>query len=134
MATVEAVFALNGALRRELDVLLAALELTVPLADALWALGATEEPQPRRALAERLHCDPSNVTFLADRLEERGLITRVADPADRRVKALALTDEGRAVRERFAGAFVAALGPGGPAHAEARRLSGLLPPSAAGGP
>ena len=31
-----------------------------------------------RDLAARLQCDPSNVTFLADRLEERGLAAGLA--------------------------------------------------------
>jgi DNA-binding MarR family transcriptional regulator len=36
-----------------------------------------------RDLAGRLQCDPSNVTRLADRLEERGLIERHPDrPTD----------------------------------------------------
>ena len=39
-----------------------------------------------RHLASLLKCDPSNVTFLVDRLEERGLVERQTDPADRRVK------------------------------------------------
>jgi DNA-binding MarR family transcriptional regulator len=54
-----------------------------------------------RDLAGRLQCDPSNVTFLADRLEERGLIERRPDPSDRRVKLLALTPAGLAVRIRI---------------------------------
>jgi DNA-binding MarR family transcriptional regulator len=55
-------------------------------------------PRPMRKLACRLHCDPSNVTGISDRLEERGLVERRADPADRRVKMLALTPEGERVR------------------------------------
>src|SRR4051812_7023474 len=52
------------------------------------------EPVPMRRLACAMRCDPSNVTGLADRLEERGLVERRADPDDRRVKGLALTAEG----------------------------------------
>ena len=55
-------------------------------------------PAPMRKLACRLHCDPSNVTGLSDRLVERGLVERHADPDDRRVKMLALTTEGDRVR------------------------------------
>jgi DNA-binding MarR family transcriptional regulator len=55
----------------------------------------------RVALAERLQCDPSNVTFLVDRLEERGLVERVAVATDRRVKAIALTTAGVATRDRL---------------------------------
>lgn len=55
----------------------------------------------RRDLAERLHCDPSNVTLLVDRLESRGLIERSANPTDRRVKAIKLTPNGCKARERL---------------------------------
>jgi len=41
------------------------------------------------------------VTGLADRLEERGLVERLPDPSDRRVKGLALTPEGARVRDEF---------------------------------
>jgi DNA-binding MarR family transcriptional regulator len=52
-------------------------------------------------LAQRLHCDNSNVTGIADRLEAAGLVERRPDPADRRVKTLALTDRGMAVRKAY---------------------------------
>jgi DNA-binding MarR family transcriptional regulator len=42
------------------------------------------EALPMRVLARGLGFDPSNLTGLADRLEERGLIERRPDPADRR--------------------------------------------------
>jgi len=47
-----------------------------------------------RALAELLGCDASNITGIVDRLETRGLVRRTADPADRRIKNVVLTDEG----------------------------------------
>ena len=56
--------------------------------------------RPMSALAERLFCDASNVTGVVDRLEARGLLERRDDPGDRRVKLIALTDEGASVRER----------------------------------
>src|SRR3954447_5933947 len=62
-----------------------------------------DTPVPMRQLACAMRCDPSNVTGLADRLERRGLVERRADPADRRVKALALTPDGARVREDFVG-------------------------------
>ena len=52
-------------------------------------------------LAERLQCDPSNVTFLVDRLEEKGLAERAADSRDRRVKAVRLTEAGALARSRL---------------------------------
>ena len=59
------------------------------------------DPVPMRRLACAMRCDPSNVTGLADRLEERGLVERRADPEDRRVKGLALTSEGARVRDEL---------------------------------
>ena len=56
------------------------------------------KPQTQRELARRLHYDPSNITALADSLEERGLIERRADASDRRYRLLALTREGERVR------------------------------------
>jgi len=55
------------------------------------------EPLPMRRLAQRLKCEPSNVTGIVDRLESRGLVERRPDPGDRRVKLAAVTDEGRRV-------------------------------------
>ncbi|MGW5660827.1 MarR family winged helix-turn-helix transcriptional regulator [Streptomyces sp. NPDC003758] len=55
------------------------------------------EPLPMRKLAQKLKCEPSNVTGIVDRLESRGLVERRPDPADRRVKLAAATDDGRRV-------------------------------------
>jgi DNA-binding MarR family transcriptional regulator len=53
-----------------------------------------ERPRPMGALAEDWKCDASNVTWLVDRLEDRGLVERRTSPADRRVKTVALTAQG----------------------------------------
>lgn len=73
------------------------------------------DPLPMRKLARKLRCEPSNVTGIVDRLESRGLVERRPDPADRRIKVAAVTDEGRRVAHglrdslRFARAPLAAL-------------------------
>src|SRR5881397_2425267 len=59
-----------------------------------------EEPLPMSALAERLFCDASNVTGIADRLETRGLVRRQSAEGDRRVKALTITPKGVNLREQ----------------------------------
>ncbi|MFH9420690.1 MarR family winged helix-turn-helix transcriptional regulator [Streptomyces sp. NPDC017529] len=59
------------------------------------------EPMPMRRIAQRLKCEPSNVTGIVDRLETRGLVERRPDPADRRVKLAAPTDAGAATAERL---------------------------------
>jgi MarR family transcriptional regulator, organic hydroperoxide resistance regulator len=60
-----------------------------------------DEPRPMGDLAVRMHCDNSNITGIIDRLEERGLVVRGVAEHDRRVKLIALTDEGRRVREEL---------------------------------
>ena len=55
------------------------------------------EPLPMRRIAQKLKCEPSNVTGIVDRLESRGLVERRPDPTDRRVKVAAATPEGREV-------------------------------------
>lgn len=50
------------------------------------------------ALAEALHCDASNATWLVDRLEEQALVERGTVPTDRRVKTVALTPLGAKTR------------------------------------
>jgi DNA-binding MarR family transcriptional regulator len=66
-----------------------------------FALQALDEPVPMSGIANILRCDRSAVTWITDRLEERGYVERRNDEKDRRVKLLALTDEGRRVREEI---------------------------------
>jgi len=60
-----------------------------------------QEPAPMVSLARSLHCHDSNVTGLVDRLEQRGLIQRLSNPKDRRVKLIALTKDGESLRGRL---------------------------------
>ncbi len=94
-------YELHAALERHLHDTLEELELTLTLADALWQLDPELGPLSRRELAERLGCDPSNVTFLVTRLERRRLVSRARAGGDRRVKALALTKAGVEARNRL---------------------------------
>ncbi|MGI5337860.1 MarR family winged helix-turn-helix transcriptional regulator [Streptomyces sp. CA-181903] len=55
----------------------------------------SREPLPMRRIARKLKCEPSNVTGIVDRLAARGLVERRPDPADRRVKLAAVTEDGR---------------------------------------
>jgi MarR family transcriptional regulator, organic hydroperoxide resistance regulator len=96
-----AAYQLHATIERQLHDTLAELELTISLADTLWQLDPGAGPLSRRQLADRLGCDPSNVTFLVDRLEQRSLVTRARAGEDRRVKALALTPAGVAIRDRL---------------------------------
>ncbi len=92
------VFQLGMANRARLLEALQELDLTFMQAHALRLLG-DEGSLTMGELADRLHCDASNVTGIIDRLETRGLVERRSSPGDRRVKALALTGTGLDLRD-----------------------------------
>ncbi|HEX6361809.1 MAG TPA: MarR family transcriptional regulator [Albitalea sp.] len=53
----------------------------------------------QRTLARAIGQDTSTIAGVVDRLEARGLMQRQASPADRRVRLLAVTPQGRALLE-----------------------------------
>lgn len=55
-------------------------------------------------LAEHLHIAPRSATEVVDDLQERGLVERHPDPADRRATLVALTDTGTAAGQAIAAA------------------------------
>jgi len=65
-----------------------------------------DRPLPMRAMADALDVEASMITWLVDRLEEKGLVERRPMPSDRRVKAVALTDLGERTRERLTAAMI----------------------------
>ena len=65
------------------------------------ALREMTGPMTMRELAERMSCEPSNATFVIDKLEKQGLVERRAHPTDRRAKLLVLTADGDVLRERL---------------------------------
>ena len=67
----------------------------------LKALHQLDCPLAMKDLGQRMRCDPSFVTSVADQLEKRGLATRESDPADRRVKRIALTPAGLELKQRI---------------------------------
>jgi DNA-binding MarR family transcriptional regulator len=86
-----------------------------------------DEPMSMRAYAEDLSCDPSNVTGLIDRAERLGLVERLPDPLDRRVRMLTLTAKGRSTRTRVNGDLASGLaGALGVSANDASQLAGLL--------
>jgi DNA-binding MarR family transcriptional regulator len=58
------------------------------------------QPLTMRELVAELGTDAPYLTVLVRDLESRGLVTRAGHPADRRVKIVSLTDEGRRVAAR----------------------------------
>jgi MarR family transcriptional regulator, organic hydroperoxide resistance regulator len=68
---------------------------------ALKALHMLGSPMAMKELGQRIHCDPSFVTSIADVLDRHGLGKRETDAKDRRVKKLLLTPKGFQLRERI---------------------------------
>jgi DNA-binding MarR family transcriptional regulator len=85
--------------------LCAEFELTPAQGHALRALDPAR-PVPMSTLAEALVCDASNVTGIVDKLESRGLIVRQGMDTDRRVKQLAVTEQGRRIRDQLVAAVM----------------------------
>ncbi|MFJ6851909.1 MarR family winged helix-turn-helix transcriptional regulator [Streptomyces sp. NPDC091271] len=90
------------------------------------ALREMTGPMTMRELAERMSCEPSNATFVADKLEKQGLVERRAHPTDRRAKHLVLTPEGGALRERLLESLVEDSPLAGLSAEQQRALQGLL--------
>lgn len=61
--------------------------------------GNTQPLRTQAALAQSIGADKSRIIGVLDELQERGLIERRPDPADRRVHLLALTEAGGRLRE-----------------------------------
>jgi DNA-binding MarR family transcriptional regulator len=59
----------------------------------------TPSIRTQAALAQSIGADKSRIIGDLDELQQRGLIERWPDPADRRVHLLALTEAGRRLRE-----------------------------------
>ncbi len=66
-----------------------------------------DEPRPMGVLAQSWACDASNVTWVVDRLEERGLVERRTFRTDRRVKTVALTALGEKTKAELLRRFYA---------------------------
>ena len=71
--------------------------LTPNDARALWSLDP-KIARPIGELAREWTCDPSNATFIIDRLEKAGWAERRLSDADRRVKLIGLTRSGVKMR------------------------------------
>ena len=67
----------------------------------LLALVKLDGVLPMKELAQRMGCDASFVTAVADALERHGLAKREPSQRDRRVKNLVLTPDGIAAKERL---------------------------------
>ena len=65
------------------------------------ALMKLDAPLTMKELGQRMGCDPSFITTIADSLEKHGLARREPSQRDRRSKNIVLTPEGEAIRDRL---------------------------------
>jgi len=64
-------------------------------------LGLGDEPvYTQAALAKKIRADKTRIIGVLDELQQRGLIRRDPDPADRRARLVSLTPTGRTTRDR----------------------------------
>ena len=77
-----------------------ATEFGLTGSDAM-ALFKLDAPMTMKELGQRMGCDPSFITTIADALEKHGLARREPSLRDRRSKNIVLTPEGVTVRERL---------------------------------
>src|SRR5258705_11367384 len=90
-----AVLHTSGVLETRVESKLSDVVLSIAKLAALHVRAKAGESLPLGQLAERLSCVKSNVTQLVDRLEADGLVSRAADPNDRRSRLAVLTAAGR---------------------------------------
>lgn len=93
---VELLFEYVEKLRAHFETVAHAHDLTPVQAKVVLTLGDSDS---MGCVAGSLGCDPSNITGVVDRLEERGLLARAEAPHDRRIKVLKPTPAGRRLRE-----------------------------------
>jgi DNA-binding MarR family transcriptional regulator len=76
---------------------LAEFDLTVSAAALLCSLDPGAATPTMRELSRQMHCDPSTISLMADKLDRSGLVERRPHPTDGRKRTLALTDRGAEV-------------------------------------
>jgi DNA-binding MarR family transcriptional regulator len=87
-----------GAVQRLMEPYFASFGLTPAQFQVLTVINRLADQQPtQRLLGRELYVSFPNVTVMLGRLEAAGLIQRRGNPADRREKIVALTDQGRAL-------------------------------------
>lgn len=100
-------------------------DLTLPQVVVLYQLH-TEDQVLMGTLAKHMHCDASNITGMADRLQTLQLISRREMPEDRRAKLLSITAEGKGLINELLPRLPTGLGFGRLSTAELSELHRLL--------
>jgi MarR family transcriptional regulator, organic hydroperoxide resistance regulator len=86
--------------RQALGSAAAELGLTAMQAQTLVLLDPSAPPPAMGEVADRLACEPSNLSHIVNRLAELGYVERTPHPDNRRIKTLSLTTAGLRARER----------------------------------
>jgi DNA-binding MarR family transcriptional regulator len=99
---VLSIFVTASLLGKEADRVLQGFGLTQAQFDILMLLRyqTADGSADQTSLGRMLVVNRSNVTGLVDRMERDGLVTRLGDPADRRVKRVRMTPAGARLLER----------------------------------
>ncbi|MFC9085465.1 MarR family winged helix-turn-helix transcriptional regulator [Nocardiopsis dassonvillei] len=92
--------------------------VTSPELDMLVVARGSEPPVIARRLAQRMNLSRASVSRTLAKLEGRGLVSRIANPSDRRAAIISLTAEGKKIVDTL---FPAQL------NREARVLRGMSP-------
>jgi len=95
-------------LSRALDTALFEFGITHSQGSILWLLSSSEFTTAAD-LSRELHIDAASMTRMLDRLEKRKFIVRLPRGEDRRVVHLKLTQEGRALSDKFPGIYTSVL-------------------------
>jgi DNA-binding MarR family transcriptional regulator len=106
---VLSIFVTANLLGKEADRVLQGFGLTQAQFDILMLLRyqTADGSADQTTLGKMLVVNRSNVTGLVDRMEREGLVTRIGDPADRRVKRVRMTPAGGRALERAEQAYAA---------------------------
>lgn len=80
--------------------------LTTATFQALWAIDPDAPPPSMKVMADRIHCNAPNLSFITNQLVDRGFVERSVDPDDRRSRVLVLTGKGRRARDALVRAAV----------------------------
>lgn len=105
----EAALAAHGTLMRRFTTQDVWHGLSVREYDVLYTLAKCDTPQRLSELGHHVLLSQPALSRLVDRLIERGLVGRCADPTDARAAHLSLTSEGREVQRRIGRAHGAAV-------------------------
>jgi MarR family 2-MHQ and catechol resistance regulon transcriptional repressor len=103
--TYNAIIATYKVMQRGMAKLLSEEGLTLPQFTALRVM-ARHGPTPMKTLSEELLVTAANITGIVDRLESKGLVTRVASSKDRRATIVELTAGGMKLQEEVTKKYI----------------------------